>query len=92
MRRTAPPAVTMPPLDVIMRFERTHPRNDPTKFGQISTTFRMNSARYFQHLNGVIETKEALELDPLTVHRLRRMRDESAREYADKMRIGAPVG
>lgn len=76
MRRNSPPAPVMPTTAMVVRFEQQNPVNDMVKSGKISATFRINSVRYFQHLNEVIETKEALEMDPMTVHRLLRMRDE----------------
>jgi hypothetical protein len=44
----------------------------------IRDLFEMSSTRYYQILNGLIDTPEALAFDPMLVKRLRRMR--SARQ------------
>lgn len=38
--------------------------------------FSLSSARYYQHLNQLIDTPEALAYKPLLVKRLRRMRSQ----------------
>ena len=46
----------------------------------IMERFALSSARYYQHLNELIDTPEALNYRPLLVKRLRRMRSQRQAE------------
>lgn len=59
----------------ILEFERTWFRCAAPKDVEIKERFGMSTARYFQTLNALIDTPEALAHDPLLVKRLRRLRD-----------------
>ncbi|PWN00887.1 DUF3263 domain-containing protein [Nocardioides silvaticus] len=55
-----------------------------TKDEAIRERFGMSSAAYYQALNALIEREDAVEADPLTVRRLRRMRDRRRAERAGR--------
>jgi hypothetical protein len=62
----------------ILAFERQWWKYAGAKEQAIRDLFEMSSTRYYQILNGLIDTPEALAFDPMLVKRLRRMR--SARQ------------
>ena len=62
----------------ILEFERQWWKYAGAKEQAIRDLFEMSSTRYYQILNGLIDTPEALAFDPMLVKRLRRMR--SARQ------------
>ena len=62
----------------ILEFERQWWKYAGAKEQAIRDLFDMSSTRYYQILNGLIDTPEALAFDPMLVKRLRRMR--SARQ------------
>lgn len=62
----------------ILAFERQWWKYAGAKEQAIRDLFDMSSTRYYQILNGLIDTPEALAFDPMLVKRLRRMR--SARQ------------
>ena len=74
-----------PPLAELLAFEDAHPFNDGRKASAIAKTFgSMRVVRYYQVLFAAIETREALELNPGLVHRLRAQRDRRATERASR--------
>ena len=58
----------------ILEFERQWWKYAGAKEQAIRYLFDMSSTRYYQILNGLIDTPEALAVDPMLVKRLRRMR------------------
>lgn len=50
----------------------------------IARHFKTSAARYYQRLNALIDTPEALAIDPLLVHRLRKMRDARSAARASR--------
>jgi len=58
----------------ILEFERQWWKYAGAKEQAIRDLFDMSGTRYYQILNGLIDTPEALEADPMLVKRLRRMR------------------
>ena len=58
----------------ILEFERTWWRSPGAKEQIIRERFDMSPTRYYQVLNAIIDTPEALAADPMLVKRLRRMR------------------
>ena len=58
----------------ILEFERQWWKYAGAKEQAIRDLFDMSSTRYYQILNGLIDTPEALAVDPMLVKRLRRMR------------------
>lgn len=64
----------------ILEFERQWWKYAGAKEQAIRELFDMSSTRYYQLINTLIDTPEALEFDPMLVKRLRRMR--SSRQQA----------
>ncbi len=64
----------------ILGFERQWWKYSGAKEAAIRELFDMSSTRYYQLINTLIDTPEALEFDPMLVKRLRRMR--SSRQAA----------
>ena len=62
----------------ILNFENAHPHSRPTA-QQIRDEFGITKTRYTQLLYRLIDTREALEADPVLVHRLQRIRDNTRR-------------
>ncbi|MFM8352229.1 MAG: DUF3263 domain-containing protein [Actinomycetales bacterium] len=58
----------------IMDFERQWWKYAGAKEQAIRELFDMSATRYYQILNALIDTPEALAYDPMLVKRLRRMR------------------
>jgi hypothetical protein len=62
----------------ILQFEAAHTTHRPTA-AEIRAEFGITKTRYTQLLYNLIDTPEALEHDPLLVHRLRRIRENTSR-------------
>jgi hypothetical protein len=74
------PAVGLSERDQqILSFERQWWKFAGAKEQAIRDLFEMSSTRYYQILNNVIDTPEALAFDPMLVKRLRRMRSTRQR-------------
>lgn len=58
----------------ILEFERQWWKYSGAKEQAIRDLFDMSATRYYQIVNGLIDTPEALAFDPMLVKRLRRMR------------------
>ena len=58
----------------VLEFERHWWKYAGAKEQAIRDLFDMSATRYYQILNGLIDTPEALAFDPMLVKRLRRMR------------------
>lgn len=63
----------------ILSFERSWWQADRSREQEIRHRFDMSTTRYYQVLNALIDTPEALAADPLLVKRLRRLREERQR-------------
>jgi hypothetical protein len=63
----------------ILEFERQWWKYAGAKEQAIRDLFDMSGTRYYQLLNGLIDTPEALAFDPMLVKRLRRMRSSRQR-------------
>lgn len=72
------PAVSAPGLSErdreILAFERQWWKYAGSKETAIKELFDMSSTRYYQVLNGLIDSQAALAHDPMLVKRLRRLR------------------
>jgi len=68
----------------ILAFERQWWKYAGAKEQAIKELFDMSATRYYQVLNALIDTSEALEADPMLVKRLRRLR--ASRERARSAR------
>ena len=70
----------------ILALEAAWPRHTGFKEEAIRTSLGMSPARYYQLLDRLIETEQALEHDPLRVRRLRRIRDTRVTRRTTRMR------
>ena len=74
----------------ILEFERQWWKYSGSKEQAIRELFGLTSTRYYQILNVLIDTPEALAADPMLVKRLRRMRSSRQRARSAK-RVGAQI-
>ena len=63
----------------ILDFERTWWTEPGPKEAAIRSRFDLSPTRYYQLLNDLLESPDALEYDPLVVRRMRRLRDRRRR-------------
>ncbi len=68
----------------ILEMERREWRSPGAKELAVRTELGLSSARYYQVLNALLDSPEALRADPMLVKRLRRIRD--ARVHARRIR------
>ena len=68
----------------VLDMERREWRSPGAKELAVRTELGMSSARYYQVLNALLDSPEALRADPMLVKRLRRIRD--ARVHARRAR------
>ena len=64
----------------LLRFEARWNGHTPAKEDAVRTELGISPARYYQLLERLIETEEALAEDPLLVHRLLRLRAQHDQE------------
>lgn len=76
----------------ILDFERTWWAEAGPKEPAIRDRFDLSATRYYQVLNELLESPEALEYDPLVVRRLRRLRDRRRRARFEGRSVGDPRG
>jgi Protein of unknown function (DUF3263) len=74
----------------LLRFERQWWKYAGAKEQAIREQFDMSATRYYQLLNALIDTADALAFDPLLVKRLRRLRSTRQRTRAAR-RLGLEV-
>jgi len=74
----------------ILAFERQWWKYAGVKEQAIRELFDMSSTRYYQVLNSLIDTPEALAADPMLVKRLRRLRASRQRQRSAR-RLGIEV-
>ncbi|EIV27762.1 Fis family transcriptional regulator [Mycobacteroides abscessus subsp. abscessus] len=58
----------------VLEFERIWWKQPGTKENAIREKFGLSPVRYYQKLNRILESEDALKSDPVTVNRLRRIR------------------
>ena len=63
----------------ILEFERQWWKYAGAKETAIRESFDMSATRYYQVLNALLDSPEALEADPMLIKRLRRMRSSRQR-------------
>ena len=76
--------------EAILAFERQWWKYAGAKEQAIKELFDMSATRYYQVLNALIDTQEALEADPMLVKRLRRLRASRQRARSAR-RLGINV-
>lgn len=74
----------------ILAFERQWWKYAGAKESAIRELFDLNATRYYQILNALIDTPEALAAEPMLVKRLRRMRSARQRERSAR-RLGSEL-
>jgi hypothetical protein len=74
----------------ILAFERQWWKYAGAKEQAVRELFDMSATRYYQVLNALIDTPEALAFDPMLVKRLRRMRASRQRARSAR-RLGIQV-
>lgn len=74
----------------ILDFERTWWTEDGPKEVAIKRRFSLSSGRYYQLLNELLDSTDALSYDPLVVRRLRRLRDRRRRARYEGRSAGGP--
>ncbi len=74
----------------ILAFERQWWKYAGAKEQAIKELFDMSATRYYQVLNALIDTDQALEADPMLVKRLRRLRASRQRARSAR-RLGINV-
>ena len=74
----------------VLDFERQWWKYAGGKEQAIRELFDMSATRYYQVLNGLIDTPEALAADPMLVKRLRRLRASRQRQRSAR-RLGIEV-
>ena len=74
----------------ILAFERQWWKYAGAKEQAIRDLFGMSATRYYQVLNALIDTPEALAADPMLVKRLRRLRASRQRQRSAR-RLGIEV-
>lgn len=74
-----------PQQAAILSLERRWYRTPGMKEADIREEIGVSATRYYQLLTRILDTQEALESDPILVHRLRRIRDQrvNARAHRD---------
>ncbi len=90
LRRRHAGAVPLSPMEAsILDFERSWWADDQPKDAAIADRFALTVAEYYELLNTLIDSDEALEHDQMVVRRLRRMRDRRRRERFDEIADGS---
>lgn len=74
----------------ILDFEKQWWSLPGTKETEIRQRFDISAPRYYQILNGLIDTEAALAYDPLLVKRLRRLRASRQKERSAR-RLGVTI-
>ena len=76
----------------ILDFERTWWTQPGPKELAIKERFELSPTRYYQVLNELLDSPEAMEYDPLVVRRLRRFRDRRRRARFEGRSAGERQG
>ena len=76
----------------ILDFERTWWTQDGPKETAIRRQFELSPTRYYQLLNQLLDSPEAVEYDPLVVRRLRRLRSARRRVRFEGPSVGQHPG
>ncbi|MDQ3680887.1 MAG: DUF3263 domain-containing protein [Actinomycetota bacterium] len=74
----------------VLDFERSWWTQAGPKEVAIRRRLDLSPTRYYQVLNGLIESPEAVAYDPLVVHRLRRRRQRRRRARYEGRSAGGP--
>lgn len=75
-----------PTTSQLLAFEARHPGHPGGKQLAIERELGVTAARYYRLLGRVIDEPEAEQLDPLLVHRLRRLQDRADERWRRRQR------
>lgn len=75
-----------PTTSQLLAFEARHPGHPGDKQLAIERELGLTAARYHQLLGRVIDEPEAEQLDPMLVHRLRRLQDRADARWRRRRR------
>ncbi|WP_405376031.1 MULTISPECIES: DUF3263 domain-containing protein [unclassified Microbacterium] len=78
----------MPSTAQLLEFEAQHPGHPAGKQLAIESELGISAARYYQLLGRAIDDAEAVKLDPMLVHRLRRLRERADSRRRAAQRVG----
>jgi len=76
----------------MLDFERTWWTEAGPKELAIRERFELSATRYYELLNALLESDDAMAYDPLVVRRLRRLRERRRRARFEGRRAGEPPG
>jgi len=76
----------------ILEFERSWWTEPGPKELAIRERFDLSATRYYQLLAELVDSDDALEYDPLTIRRLRRMRERRRRARFEGPSVSEPPG
>ncbi|RBP66363.1 uncharacterized protein DUF3263 [Brevibacterium sanguinis] len=65
----------------VLDFEKRHPKYNGAKDDAIRQEFDMSATAYYQILNQLLDSPDALEAEPALINRLRRIREDQWRAY-----------
>lgn len=65
----------------ILQMEQRYYRRIGAKHAAIRDELGITPTRYFQRLNGLIDSPEAVAVAPMVVRRLQRVRDRAAQQH-----------
>jgi len=70
----------------ILALEAAWPRHGGAKEETIRRTLGMSPARYYQLLDRLVDTEQALQYDPMLIRRLRRLRERRTDQRVARIR------
>ncbi len=73
---------------VLLDFEARHPGHPGHKQQAIESELGLTAARYYQLLGRAIEHPDAVKLDPVLVHGLRRLNARAVARQRGRQRVG----
>jgi len=76
----------------VLEFEASWWLHSGAKDRNIHDTVGISATRYYQVLRRLMDDPGALAVDPLTVRRLRRFRDDARQRSAERRLGGTPAG
>ena len=74
----------------VLDFERSWWTHAGPKESAIRQRLQLSATRYYEVLNGLLESPDAIAYDPLVVHRLRRRRELRRRARYEGRSAGGP--
>ena len=85
------PAITDDRARRLLLFEAEHPGHAAGKEEAIRRELALTPPRYYQLLSRLVDTDQALRIDPVLTHRLRRIRDHRQAEHQVRAGIHTPI-